>query len=218
MKFKCLVLDHDDTVVDSTAEVHYPSFIEYAREYRPEAAHFTLREYFEYNFVPGVYEFFRDIVGLSEKEMQEEEAYWKEYATKHIPDAYPGMRELIQRFKEEGGKVCVVSHSFSSLILRDYEHNHLIKPDMVFGWDLPRELRKPDPYALYEIMKAYHLTPEELLVVDDLKPGYMMARSAGVPFAAAGWANDIPMIENFMRENCDYYCKTIPELAALLFE
>ena len=34
-------------------------------------------------------------------------------------------------------------------------------------------------------------------------------RAAGVPFAAAGWANDIPEIEGYMRRNCDYYFKTV---------
>ena len=53
-------------------------------------------------------------------------------------------------------------------------------------------------------------------MVDDLKPGYDMAKSAGVDFAAAGWAYDEPEIECFMRENCDYYFKTIVELADFL--
>ena len=50
-------------------------------------------------------------------------------------------------------------------------------------------------------------------MIDDLKPGYDMAREAGVDFAAAGWANDIEPIESFMRSNCRYYFKTVPELA-----
>ena len=53
-------------------------------------------------------------------------------------------------------------------------------------------------------------------MIDDLKPGYDMAKSCGVDFAAAGWANDIPEIESFMRQNCRYYCKTVKELAQLL--
>ena len=67
-------------------------------------------------------------------------------------------------------------------------------------------------------MEAFRLPPEELLVVDDLKPGYDMARAAGVPFAAAGWANDIPKIEAFMRKNCDRYFKTVAALKSYLFE
>ena len=71
---------------------------------------------------------------------------------------------------------------------------------------------------LERIMERFALRPEELLVVDDLKPGHDMARAAGVPFAAAGWANDIPEIEQFMRKNCDHYCKQVSDLARLLEE
>jgi phosphoglycolate phosphatase/pyrophosphatase PpaX len=62
------------------------------------------------------------------------------------------------------------------------------------------------------------MQPGELLVVDDLKPGYDMAKTAAVPFAAAGWANDIPQIERFMRANCGLYFKTVKELWDYLFE
>ena len=47
------------------------------------------------------------------------------------------------------------------------------------------------------------LEKTDLLMLDDLKPGYDMARAAGVDFAAAGWAYDVPEIEAFMRKNCD---------------
>ena len=71
-------------------------------------------------------------------------------------------------------------------------------------------------YATIERLTG--LKPEELLMIDDLKPGYDMARSCGVDFAAVGWANDIPEIEAFMRGNCRYYCKTVEELDAFLAE
>ena len=35
MKYRCLVVDHDDTVVDSTATVHYPSFREFMNIHYP---------------------------------------------------------------------------------------------------------------------------------------------------------------------------------------
>ena len=40
-------------------------------------------------------------------------------------------------------------------------------------------------------MEKYGLQPQEMVMIDDLKPGYDMARSVGVPFIGAGWANDI---------------------------
>ena len=67
-------------------------------------------------------------------------------------------------------------------------------------------------------MKRFDLKPSEVIVVDDLKPGYDMARGAGVDFAAAGWAYDIPEIEDYMRKNCDFYLKSVEELNRLLFE
>ena len=217
MKYPCLVVDHDDTVVNSTATVHYPCFVQYAKAYFPHYS-CTLEEYFVRNFDPGVVAFFRDDVGMTEAQMRHEQAYWNEYVQRHVPAAYPGMRELLWEQKNRGGRLCVVSHSYRQNILRDYRENGLPEPDMVFGWELPAHQRKPDPWALRQIMDAFNLEPSQVLMLDDLKPGYDMARACGVPFAAAGWANDIPEIEGFMRRNCNLYFKTIPELRAYLFD
>ena len=54
-------------------------------------------------------------------------------------------------------------------------------------------------------------------MVDDLKPGYDMAKRCGVPFAAAGWAYDVPEVAQFMRRNCDLYCRSVQELSDYLF-
>lgn len=217
MRFPCLVLDHDDTVVNSTATIHYPSFVEYMKIKRPNIE-MSLEEYFRLNFDPGVVALFLDICGLSVEEMKEEERFWANYVKGHIPDAYPGIREILWQYKERGGKIAVVSHSYSHYILRDYEANGLPRPDLVYGWDLEPEKRKPDPFCLYDIEEKLGLRAEDLLVLDDLKPGYDMARAAGVTFAAAGWANDVPEIEGFMRKNCDFYFKTVDSFGRFLLE
>ena len=217
MKYPCLVVDHDDTVVNSTATVHYPCFIQYCGEYFP---HYrcTLEEYFLKNFDPGVVAFFRDEVGMSDADMKHEQAYWNAYVQNHVPAVYPGMADILWEQVRRGGKLCVVSHSYGPNILRDYRENGLPAPDKVFGWETPAEIRKPHPHALYVIMDEYGFSPDEVLMLDDLKPGYDMAKACGVRFAAAGWANDIPEIERFMRANCDLYFKTVPELRAYLFD
>ena len=69
MRYPCLVVDHDDTVVNSTATVHYPCFVEYTGIYHPEV-HYTLEEYIKYNFDPGVVAFFCDIIGMSRAETE----------------------------------------------------------------------------------------------------------------------------------------------------
>ena len=216
LKYPCLVLDHDDTTVNSTATVHYPCFVEYMEKYFPDV-HLTLEEYFRYNFEPGVIDLFTKICGMTWEQMMDEDNYWKEYVKHHVPAAYPGIKEILEEQKKRGGKICVVSHSFADYIRRDYRLNGLPEPDLIFGWEQPPEQRKPSVYPLEQIMKTFGMKPEELLVVDDLKPGYDMARAAGVPFAAAGWANDIPEIEHFMRENCGLYFKKVVEFGNFLY-
>ena len=219
MKYKCLCLDHDDTVVNSTATIHYPCFIQYLSERLPHLAdNYTLESYFVKNFHPGVISLFRDEVGLSEEQMKEEEEYWREYVKKHTPSVYDGIAEIVKEFRRQGGIIAVTSHSFAHYILRDYQANGLPAPDAIYGWDMPNENRKPSPFSVFDLMGKYGLRPEQILVVDDLKPGYDMARAAGVDFAAAGWAYDVKEIEDFMRMNCDYYLKEVSDLKKLLFE
>lgn len=217
MKYPCLILDHDDTVVNSTATVHYPCFVEYMGLHYPHVS-YTLEEYFLKNFDPGVYTLFHDIIGMSDEDMQREQTYWFDYVQHHVPQTFDGMREILWDYKRAGGTICVVSYSFSENILRDYRENDLPTPDAVFGWEIPKEQRKPYPYCAEQIMQRFGFAPQEVLVVDDLKPGYDMAKACGAHFAAAGWANDIPEIEQFMRQNCDRYFKTVADFRAHLFE
>ena len=217
MKYPCLILDHDDTVVNSTATVHYPCFVEYMGVHYPHI-NYTLEEYFLKNFDPGVYTLFHDIIGMSDEDMKREQTYWFDYVQHHVPQVFDGMREILWDYKRAGGTICVVSYSFSENILRDYRENDLPTPDAVFGWEIPRERRKPYPYCAEQIMKRFGFAPKEVLVLDDLKPGYDMAKACGAHFAAAGWANDIPQIEQFMRQNCDRYFKTVADFRAHLFE
>jgi phosphoglycolate phosphatase/pyrophosphatase PpaX len=218
MKYKCLVLDHDDTVVNSTATIHYPCFIEFLGIYYPHLVkNYTLESYFVKNFHPGVSSLFLDEIGMTEEEFLAEQQYWEGYVKGHIPAAYPKIGEIIAKFKKEGGIVAVDSHSMTVYIERDFKHNGLPKPDVIYGWDIPKEKRKPAPDTLLEIMEKYSLSPSELLVVDDLKPGFDMARAAGCDFAAAGWAYDVPEIAEFMKKNCDFYLNTTDDLCKLLF-
>ena len=218
MRYKCLVLDHDDTVVNSTATIHYPCFCEFLKDVRPQATHYTLEEYLRWNFDPGIVPFFMGEVGLSEEEMDYEYRFWQNYVKSRIPRVFPGMREILARHKALGGLIAVVSHSVKDTIERDYRENGLPMPDAIFGWELPPEKRKPEPWALYQIMERFSLQKSDLLMLDDLKPGYDMARAAGVDFAAAGWAYDVPEIEGFMRKNCDFYFKTVQDLGQFLEE
>ena len=185
MKYKCLVFDHDDTVVNSTATIHHPCFQEYLNSRYPGRT-CSLEDYFKKNFAPGFVEMCREEYGMDDAALQDELEYWRAYVEKHIPLAYPGIRGIMERQKEEGGLICVVSHSLEHNIRRDYKANSLPEPDAVYGWDYPPEQRKPAPFPLEDIMERFGLSAGDLLMIDDLKPGYDMALSCGVDFAAVG--------------------------------
>ena len=215
MKYPCLVMDHDDTVVNSTATIHYPCFVEFLKIHRPGMT-MSIDDYWLKNFDPGFVPMCREDFGLDDRELQLELEFWREYVRNHIPVAYPGIRELLWDHVERGGQVCVVSHSLTEHIRRDWKHNGLPEPALVYGWDLPPEQRKPSPHPLTDIMARLGYRADEIVMVDDLKPGYDMAAAAGVDFVAAGWSNDLALIERFMRENCLHYAPTVAALAAFL--
>ena len=217
LKYRCLVLDHDDTVMDSTRLIHHPAFLVYLKEMRPGFT-ISLEDYFRINFHPGFLEYCEQTLHFTPAELDREMAVWKEYVATHVPRVFPGVREIMAEQLRRGGSIAVISHSLRENILRDYRENELPEPSMVFGWELPRERRKPSPFALDRLMAAMALEPEDMLVVDDLKPGYDMAKTRGVPFAAAGWAYDIPEIRDFMRENSPLYFDTPEGLYRYLFE
>lgn len=218
LKYPCLVLDHDDTVVQSEATVNYPFFVEWLKQYHPQAS-ITLHEYISGCFDPGYIEMCRQWFGFSDEELAEEYAQWKEYIKTQIPAPYPGIERIIRRQKEEGGILCVISQSAQSNILRDYRAHFGLEPDDIYGWDLEPEYRKPSPWSLEQIMKKYGLSPEQLFIVDDMKPACGMARSAGVKIGFAGWGrSEFPKITKEMTGLCDHSFSSITDLEHFLYD
>ena len=216
LNYRCLVLDHDDTVVRSEETVNYPSFLEALKVLRPGRT-ITREEFTRWCFSPGFSALCSDYIGLTPEEIDVQYDMWRIYVATHIPPPYDGLRPILTRWKQEGGLLCVSSHSARENILRDYRLHFGLEPDQIFDWDLGEDRRKPSPYALQEIMRLYDLRPDELLMVDDLKPGYDMAHACGVPFACAGWSHDDPEIRAFLRRFSDFYLETVQELEPLLF-
>lgn len=218
MKYPCLVLDHDDTVVQSEATVNFPYFVYILDQFRPGTT-ITLEEYVEGCFHLGFADMCRQWYGFSEQELVEEYRGWQEYIVEHIPAPFPGIDRILRRHKELGGMICVVSHSSDRNILRDYRTHFGIEPDAIYSWDLPEQLRKPSTYALEEIMRKYGFSPSQLLVVDDMKPAYEMASKAKVPIAFAAWCRkDYPEVAAEMRTLCDYSFDSTEDLEHFLFD
>ena len=217
LKYKCLVLDHDDTVVQTERTIGYPYFRDYIERIRPGKT-LSFAEYVKdcNNMV------FADMCAqrwqMTDEEQREEYTGWKAYSRLHIPEVCHGMERVIRRQLEAGGLVCVASLSTREIIERDFMYHFGVLPAAIYDYDLPPHLRKPNTYALEQIMEQFSLKAEDLLMVDDMKLGYTMAAVLGVDTAFAGWSKaDFPELTRQMRKLCRYAFDTPAELEAFLF-
>lgn len=217
MKYKCIVFDHDDTVVMSTPAVNFVSFLETLSQIRP-GMELSLDEFLLGCCDPGFDEYCRCTLGFTDEEMALQLSNWMEYVKTHIAPPFEGMDHLIKRLRENGIKICVATHSVSTMIEDNYAHNFGFQPDLIYGWDCGEDKRKPSPFPVLDTMEKYGITPDEVLVVDDLKPGYDMAKAAGVKFCWAGWTTAPKQVADFMRELADFAPSTVEELERHIFE
>ena len=218
LRYPCLVLDHDDTVVQSMKTLSYPFFCQELELFRPGQT-MSLEDYILECHNRGFADMCRDCFHFTDEELSREHKMWMDYILSHTPAPYPGIGAIIHRQKQEGGLVCVVSHSHKDNILRDYRAHFGILPDAVYGWDLPPDQRKPHPYPLEDILNRYSLKPEEILVVDDMKLACQMAHPLGISVAYAGWNGlGVAEIEHEMRSICALSFDSTEALEKFLFE
>ncbi|MFO7780000.1 MAG: HAD hydrolase-like protein [Spirochaetia bacterium] len=218
MRYRCLILDHDDTSVRSTAEIHYPSYVEAMRRLRPTMQPLDMHGFLEKNFDPGIIAFLTGEVGLTSDELKLEYEIWRSFTSSTVPSFFPGMVELLEEFRGRGGLVAVVSHSEEDIIRWHYREATAgaLAPDFVMGWHNEEDKRKPSAYPVERVLEALGVGADEALVVDDLKPGVTMARAAGVAVAGAGWGHEVAPIVEQMRTLCDVYLESVEDLREYL--
>ena len=218
LKYRCLVLDHDDTVVQSMKTMSFPFWCMELEIFRSGQT-MTFQEYVMECHNRGFAGLCRDCFNFTDEELKKEHSMWMDYVMTHTPDPYPGIANIIHRQKTDGGLICVISHSHIDNILRDYRTHFGIEPDDVYGWELPPEQRKPNSYPLLDIMKRYDLRPEEILVVDDMKLACQMAQPLNIKVAYSGWNGlGIAEIDAEMKGLCDYSFESTEKLYNFLFD
>jgi HAD superfamily hydrolase (TIGR01509 family) len=217
LRYRCILIDHDDTAVDSTAAIHYPAHLEALRILRPERTPPSMEQWLVMNF-HGIMAYLEGELGLDAAELKIEFEIWRSFTTSRIPPFFPDMLELLTDFRARGGLVAVISHSEKEVIIGHYRAARTppLLPDLVFGWEHDETRRKPSPWPVQEALRQFGCAPTEALIVDDLKPGVLMSHATGVPFAAAGWSHQVPEIERYMRAHADHYCRRVEDLRGLL--
>lgn len=218
LKYRCLVLDHDDTVVQTMRTLSYPFWCLELEQFRPGTT-MPLEDYILKCYQYGFADMCRVCCGFTDEELALEHKQWMEYIMNNIPAPFPGIGNIIRRQKEAGGLICVVSHSSFDNISRDYRVHFGIQPDAIYGWERPPRERKPNPWPLEDIMRRFDLTPREILVVDDMKLACQMAHPLGVAVAYAGWDDmGVPELRREMQELCAFSFDSTESLEKFLFD
>jgi len=217
LRYRCLLIDHDDTAVDSTAAVHYPAHLEALRELRPGRTPPTKEQWLLRNF-HGIMDYLEGDLGMTQEELTRELEIWRSWTCSHVPPFFPGFLDLLAEYRRHGGLVAVISHSEADVIEGHYRAapDPPFVPDLIFGWEHEAGKRKPSPWPVQEALRIFGCPAADALVVDDLKPGVLMARAAGVDFVAAGWSHKVTEIEDYMKAHAAAYCARIEDLRALI--
>jgi phosphoglycolate phosphatase/pyrophosphatase PpaX len=179
------------------------------RVLRPGRPPVSLEGWFLKNFHPGIMPYLIEELGLNAEELAVEFEIWRSYTTRRTPHFFPGFLQALGEYRKRGGKIAVISHSEPEVIRGHYRAAGPLVPDLVFGWDEEEEKRKPSPWPVRQVLASLGIPGAQALVLDDLKPGVLMARGAGVAVAGAGWAHNIGEIREYMQAHCLAYFETV---------
>ena len=219
MRYRCLILDHDDTAVDSTREIHHPAHVRSMQVLRPEHRPISVEAWFVKNCDPGIMGYLVDELGMTEGELETCFRVWREATAESTPHFYPGFLEALAAYRAQGGAIVVASHSEEHVIRAHYRaagNGQPLMPDLIFGWEDGPERRKPHPFPVHETLRQLELEPRDVLVVDDLKPGIEMAAAAGVDAAAVGWSHDLSAIRDDVDQRCVARFEAVSEFAEFI--
>ncbi len=217
LRYRCILIDHDDTAVDSTAAIHYPAHVEALRVLRPGRTPPSSEEWILRNF-HGIMDYL-----VNEPRA---DAGGARAGVRHLAQLdnlarsalLPRLSPAARRLPRGGREIAVVSHSEADVIASHYRAPRAPRcgPTSSSGGSNDERSASRARGRSGRPCGSFDCDPADALIVDDLKPGVLMSREAGVAFAAAGWGHRIPEIETYMRANAALYCASIDELRDVL--
>jgi len=216
MKYKCLVLDHDDTVVKFSRVYQHPSVLLTIKTLRPIIEPLTIKEFNHHCFVYRFEHLCKIRYLFTDEEMKIEYTIWKSHTQSKQAQPFIGWKELLNNYRNQGGKIVVVSYSESKEIIRDYQDHFGFKPDLIFAYDHGLEKLKPHAYPIKTLIEKFNLKPEEILVIDDMPVGYEMAMNANVDFIWAQWAFFDETLNEYIIKTSSETCSNVKELYEIL--
>ena len=182
--YRHLVFDIDGTIIDS-AKINMLSLQETVKELRGDVM--PLEDlYFSFG-IPGVRAM--EILGFPEPE-KAVQVWIRNYsacAERLGMPLFPGMREILERLREKGASLGIITSKLREEYDEHFEKQGLLGlfPWVVTASDTPKGKPYPDP--MLEYLRRTGAAPEEVLYFGDTAYDMDCARSAGVDHALVLW-------------------------------
>ena len=182
--YKHLVFDIDGTIIDS-AKINMLSLQETVKELRGDVMPLE-NLYFSFG-IPGVRAM--EILGFPEPE-KAVQVWIRNYsacAERLGMPLFPGMREILERLREKGASLGIITSKLREEYDEHFEKQGLLElfPWVVTASDTPKGKPYPDP--MLEYLRRTGAAPEEVLYFGDTAYDMDCARSAGVDHALVLW-------------------------------
>ena len=214
MSFELLVFDLDGTLIDSALDLALSVNAVRANAGMEPLPHETI-----YTYVgDGAPMLIQRALGADADEKQVESGlqYFFTYYHEHMldnTDLYPGVRESLDRWRDEGRKMAVLTNKpvrFTKHIVEGLGlTGHFGR---VYGGN-SFESKKPDPHGLETIVRELDSSTADALMIGDSSVDILTARNAGVTSAGVTYGL---RPETFEEHPPDILADSMPELAELL--
>lgn len=96
LRYPCLLIDHDDTVVRGSEEFHYPAHVESLRLLRPDLAPCSIEKWFERSHDPGISAYLSSL--FKKEQMAQEHDIWNSAMVGVVLSFYDGIAEVLAEF------------------------------------------------------------------------------------------------------------------------
>ena len=136
-----------------------------------------------------------------------------EYKAQLKPQAFPGVKEELEKLKAAGIPMCVAS-SRLSISLNAFVHDMGLGEyiDYVLGVDFQRK-PKPNPEPVLQCLEHFGIEAKDALVVGDMYVDIEMGRNAGARTCGVTWGNGSR--EQLAAAGADFIIDQMDELSSI---
>ena len=192
MEKKLLIFDVDGTLWDSEKDV----FLSFNHTLKNLDGFEITKEEFQKLAGMPLGKMFEEVLPENKKRLsaEYEKAYKKYYIDEeHFADAtvlFPGVKELMDKFKNEGYYMAVASSKPKRILDKMIKVFNLEGFNYVLGTEESDFRHKPDPQIVNYIMDKLNVTKDESVIIGDSKSDILTGKNAGIDTIAVTYGYD----------------------------